>query len=209
MSSQELYDNFLLQYDVNGSSAAAGFTDEEIYMFLTQGQLVVLDQLTATGESEIIEELLTTEHFNTQEALSPYTAPNIKIAIQDQPNDIYKVVTGSVNVTRNGILKTKNGPTAAKLKQIDIAFVGNLMESDFNKPIFEWVYYFLHEGNLFIIHDSYVESIYHVGVTYLRMPNDITASITAELKERFHKEIVNSAVHIALTAVGDARIKKG
>ncbi len=209
MSSQELYDNFLLQYDVNGSAAAAGFTDDEIYMFLTKGQLTVLDNVVAANYSEDLENLLITTNYTTVDAVAPYDVPNIKKARISALKNIYKVLTGAVKVKRTGLLKTKNDTfTTVKLKSIDIFNIGNLIESDFNKPIFEWVYYFLHQGEIYFVHDSYTSLIFNSSVTYIRLPNEITEFNTSELALKFHDNVVDAAVHLAMQTVNDLRINK-
>jgi len=208
MTSQELYDNFLLQFDVNGSFAAAGFTEDEIYMFLTKAQLNVIDMIQQAGRNNELSELIISNRFTTV-AMTPVFSDAKNVRITNDEVKYYKVLTASASVYRaqnNNILESLSTYSIIPLKEIDISVVDKLLVSDFNKPIYEWINYFPYNNKICIVHDSYVDKVFFINITYISLPEDITDTVTASLNDKFHKEIINEAVKLALISIADQRI---
>ena len=205
MTSQELYDNFLLQYDVNGSSSAVGFTDDEIYMFLTKGQLMMMDSVGQRSSGAELSELnssLTSSNFAHS---GRYNAPNIYTSYPNIDN-VYKFINGSMAVKREGLLTTNGQSEIVPIKEIDEALISNLFVSKFNKPIYEWVYIFFVDGIPTYVHDAYVVTLDTAFISYIRLPLDITDTQTSELNEKYHKQVFDAAVSVAMNTTRDARV---
>jgi hypothetical protein len=206
MNSLELYNNFLLEYDINGSQAAAGFSDDEIYMFLTKGQLYVMGQLESGPTADLSELIFSISTGVTNDVMT-YEIPNVKVSTVSSFPDIYKFVNGTALVTRTGLLPTRGFNSYVPVKKIDEAHITNLLQTEFNKPIFEWLYFFPNSDKLFFIHDAYTTNVTMVKLVYIRMPNDITSTSNPELNAKYHKDIVTSAVKIAQITTNDIRAR--
>jgi hypothetical protein len=203
MNSQELYDGFLLQYDINGSASAVGFTDDEIYTFLTKAQLRVTDMISTSSSLDDLQELKLTTVADVYD--SEYDVSNIWSCTE--LNDVYKFISGTVRVIRSGIVSS-GAMSPVKLKPIDEQYISELYVTDYNKPIYEWVYIFMKANRPHLIHDAYVSTISTATITYIKLPQNITSTVSASLNEKYHKNIIDEAVSLALYTASDIRAKK-
>ena len=63
MTTEEMLDYFKLLYDVNGSYAVAGFTDDEIYNFINKAQESVVTEFCVSGELDRVRELFSNNEY--------------------------------------------------------------------------------------------------------------------------------------------------
>lgn len=215
MTANEMYDNFLLQYDVNGSSAAAGFIEEEVFSFLNKAQLELVSEVfltTGSAPLEVLVSQLTTKMLNVQDinywAVDDYET----VGLDDY---LYYITSRSlVKRTVHPVIATaiwiENDPIEVKNKN-------KYLVSDLNKPLFYRPKFFQTESlitpnipTLNVITDSYCTldiTVNNFVLLYLRKPMILEVDGECELNEKWHQEIVNKAVLNALVITDDNRIK--
>ena len=93
---------FLLQYDINGSAAVAGFEDEEIYDFLNKAQIDLVKNVYSQQGPEPLQSLIDNHsgiliNITSPAWGNPYT---YILAGADFPDDFMFYINSRVRITR-------------------------------------------------------------------------------------------------------------
>lgn len=211
MTTQEMIDAFLLDYDLNGSGAVAGFEDSEIVSFLNKEQLQLVERIYL--------------EYGPNQLYSIIKEGNLQIAGVDSedsnehigtlPSDYMFHVSSKVIVTRSfkPIITTKGW---VECDLINDDSTDKFYNSGMNSPIIINPLIFIIGDKFKIIKDSdtTIESdtntgLYSVKMKYIKVPLEMDLiSQNSELSEKWHQDIVNGAVVNALKVTNDLRIRQ-
>ncbi len=205
---------FLLQYDINGSAAVAGFEDEEIYDFLTKAQLELVKNVYYTKGPEPLQTLIDNQNGILTNITSsgwgnPYT---YVLAGTDFPDDFLFYINSRVKVTRSNY-PSISSPTWVDTMPTKYDDISNFVPGSDNVKIFYHPLSYINDDNLSIIVDSYTTVIEsgtdpNVIMGYLKVPRDINQLIlNPDVHEKFHNDIVELAVFNAIKVTNDVRAR--
>lgn len=214
MTTQEMIDAFLLEYDLNGSGAVAGFEDSEIVSFLNKAQKELVDFLFLNeGTSKIYNLVdsaaLTLLLVSTDPPGSSY---NSNIYSASLPSDYVYPITASLKLTKTKFPSIL-GATWRKVLFIDISDMEKFQDSSNNIILPDPVCYFTSNKVVTKV-DSFTTvttSAANLMLTYVAYPADLsesTPTAVSELAENLHQRVVDIAVNNALRVVNDSRIKQ-
>lgn len=220
MSTQDMIDNFLLQYDLNGSGAVAGFTDDEIIEFLNKAQLDIVKKGFLESGPSLFHVLIDYQGFILVETIPEFNMPKTyKSENADFPTDFLFYITSHTHITKTQFPTIQMGDwveNRAILPKDLFKFRSN--ESD--KVIFYNPVVMISSHNLEVTVDTYTTIVGNTTtevsctMSYLRHPIIISSVIVptvsgdCELEERWHQEIVNSALTNAMMVVNDVRMRR-
>jgi hypothetical protein len=238
MTTQEMIDAFLLEYDLNGSGAVAGFTDDEILDFLNKAQLELVKKGVTTHGPEIFEVLIDNQ-IGTLVNISTggYLFPNSYIMKYDpigagleadmysKPDDYLFYISSRSFYTRTAYPAM---PISGWVKNMEVKKenLEKYLASSTNTPIFYNPVVVITSNNITVILDGYssvvddqigdVQDVNGTGVTnfmlsYVRRPLKMRLLPTVydcELNERWHQDIVDAAVMNALYVTNDVRVRQ-
>ena len=210
MTTQEMIDAFLLEYDLNGSGAVAGFEDSEILSFLNKAQKKVAEDVFLQYGPSQLYSIIKIGNLQVQ-ADAEYS----NIYEGDLPSDFMFYVDSSVIITRSFkpviTIKTWVGCNLVNPDQVRKFYDSNYDTLILTSPL---LYI---EGDKFAvitdgdttISSDITSSLYSVKLAYIKVPIDMDlVSQNSELSEKWHQDIVDIAVHNALKVVNDVRIAK-
>lgn len=212
MTTQDMIDNFLLQYDLNGSGAVAGFTDEEIIEFLNKSQLDIVKKGFLESGPELFHILIDYHGFVMVSTLPEFNMPTTYQSFDSIPPDYMFYISSHTHVSRTAfpLILTGDWIENRRIKMKDLyKFRPN--ESDkivFYNPVVEIV-----SNNITITVDAYSlivgdqDKDASCTMNYLREPTQISSLVDCELDTKWHQEIVDSALMNAMLVVNDARIR--
>jgi len=211
MTTEQMVDNFLLEYDINGSGAVAGFTYNEILSFLNKAQFQIAEDVFLKIGPDQIYDINSIDEMYLAATIVTDTDYYNALEFQDSlPDDYMYYITSSIYMSRNTIKIMSNGWVPCQ--HIATASSEKFITSDVNIPIFVQPVVFLRDGNMTILIDSYT-TIFGDGsdinfiLKYAKIPATIDKSVNCELSEKWHQDIVNAAVVNALQVTGDYRIR--
>lgn len=217
MTTQEMIDSFLLQYDLNGSGAVAGFTDGEIIEFLNKAQLDIVKK----GFSESGPELFPVLIENTGLILAPadpaLQMPNTFITgLAGFPTDFLFYIGSSTNLIRSKFPVITPGDWVSNRRiEASELFRYRANQSDmviFYNPVVLLAYTDRGIG-IMVTTDFYTTVLGNYQdeencvLLYLREPISIEAGISSEIEDRWHQEIVDGALFNAMMVTNDVRIR--
>lgn len=204
MTGPEMVDAFLLQYDINGSAAVAGFEDDEIYDFLNKAQLDLIRQVYYTKGPEPIANLIDNQQFSLNDA--PLTWPNTYRV--DEPSDFLFYIASRVYLTRSDypVVLTNTWVDTNIIKYEDVY---KFTPEGENIMIFYNPVSYLNSKSISVIIDSFTSLAGgdNFIVSYVRKPGSISNLYGPAINEKWHQEIVDLAVKNAILVTNDVRIR--
>lgn len=216
MTAQEMIDAFLLQYDLNGSGAVAGFTDEEILEFLNKAQFDIVKKVFVEQGPQMFQELVE----DLELALVPESATgyrsNTYESFPDFPADYAFYIDSTTRLTRTSFptITVGSGGDWVANREISINQQYKFKANDSDQVIFYNPVVVVTQNRLLVTVDSYTtvfgdfESDKSCVLKYLRIPTDIALPSTpSELNERWHQAIVDAALLNAMKVTNDARVR--
>lgn len=219
MTAQEMYDSFILLYDVNGSYAAAGFEEDEVISFLNKAQEDVVKNLFVSQGPESIPELIDYQIEVLEEVSGAFFYNNVYKTKNGKPDDYFFYIDSRANILRGDV---PGGVSWVNCDIIEEDDVNKFVTNGLNSPRLYRPVVYLSGGNVSLVidGDSSLETdtvdvggtIYDANfvLTYLRTPKEIALnpSSDSEINERWHQEIVNMAVNDAMAVTNDIRVKQ-
>jgi len=207
MTGQEMIDSFLLEYDINGSGAVAGFEDDEILSFLNKAQLkVVEDVFLKFGPEQIYK----ANKVVNVSLLQDITEPAFwSVGLE---TDFMYMVNVDVLLERDTIKIMNEGWIRAR--RVKPENVNKFIDNDLNRLILINPVFFVRDGMIYMIKDSYTtikDESANCKVSYVNVPVDIGLTSPTEdckLSEKWHEDIVTLAVRMAMIVVNDARLRQ-
>jgi hypothetical protein len=206
MTTTGMINAFLLEYDLNGSGAVAGFEDSEIISFLNKAQLEIVEKVFLEFGPSQIYEVDKVDYL----ALTTTSIHNINEYDTNVPTDFMYVISSSVRITR-----TAHPLVAAAwidCESIDPKDSEKFITSALNTPIIIKPITFLQNGMVHVIidDDTSIESGDNLALRYVSLPTDLdisTPTVSSELSIKWHQDIVNKAVYNAMLVTNDFRIR--
>ena len=214
MTGQEMKEAFLLQYDINGSAAVAGFLDEEIYDFLNKAQMDIIKKVYTEGGAEAIQDVIDNQ-YGELEQITGYPNANayrLVVGTEHIPDDFLFYVSSRTYLTRS---KYPELSTATWVENdiIELKEVNKFVPGGSNEMLFYNPVSFISSDNVSVIIDSYTNieddaNNYNFIMSYVRKPYaPISDTYDAELNEKWHQEIVDLAVRNAMFVTNDVRMR--
>ena len=215
MTTQEMIDSFLLLYDLNGSGAVAGFTNDEIIDFLNKSQLDIVKKGFLKSGPALFPNLVDSYML----LMVATQASDALFMINSAKSTLTLPVDYLFYIDSSTLVQRTNFPTITteewiQNKRIHLSDLYKFTVGVANKAIFYNPVVVLHEGTIIIAYDAYT-TINDLGgetgnatMIYLKSPVDMTISVNSELLERWHQDIVDNALLTALMTVNDTRIRQ-
>lgn len=211
MTTQEMIDAFLLEYDLNGSGAVAGFEDEEIVAFLNKAQKEIVEKVFLEfGPNQIYD--TTSSHTGTLTTTVGHGGHIHGEYTTALPTDFMYYINSSVKITRTSkpILTVM---TWIKCNIIDNTDTENFMTNALNSMILINPVLFIQDGFIYVIIDSstVLDTADNLSFRYVKIPLDLDETVPAgvsELSEKWHQDIVNRAVLNAMRITNDFRVRQ-
>lgn len=209
MTSAEMISLFKLKYDAAGSSAAPDFTKTEIYKFLNDSQLEIVDMLHSSRNYTLLGNIVISEHAlpTDQYVVNYYRNPKWLMLKTSSPLSNYRYYVNSFSTI------FKIGASSAVIvpnEYISVSDVERFLWTDNNKPRFNKCVIFENKigaGDCLIaLADAYTDRIQTVSLTYLRNPSTISDSNPCELDQSLHEKIVKLAVDKTVESVYKSKV---
>lgn len=227
MTSQEMIDAFLLQYDLNGSGAVAGFTNEEILEFLNKAQLDIVKKGFIASGPELFQTLIDNFKMYMTEASSYLEFANAWVSTASDAPEYFKwptnylfYISSRSKIVRSNFPLTQGTGEWVVNKLIQKKDSDALIMSENDAVKFYIPKVFVYLDTLTIIVDSFsqffgIAPVTNAMMSYLRKPVDMKLETTpgaddevdSELDIKWHQEIVDSALVAAMLVVNDVRIR--
>ena len=219
MTAQEMIDSFLLQYDLNGSGAVAGFTDDEILDFLNKSQLDIVKKGFIESGAGLFQTIIDFHNFEMVEATGLHFSNAYSSADGEFPTNFLFYIGSRTNLTRSSFPTITGTEDWIKNREVKVKDFGKFNVNESDKVIFYNPVVVINSNNLTIALDSYTTLIQVGGqsnciMTYLREPLSISLTVIpgvtvdgSELNIKWHQEIIDAAVTQALLITNDVRIR--
>jgi len=222
MTTQEMIDNFLLQYDLNGSGAVAGFTDEEITEFLNKAQLDIVKKGFVDSGPELFPNIVKYHNFIMAVTDVTFNMPRtFTSGVGDFPADFLFYISSTSNITRTELPFIAGSGDWVENRLIRIRDLFKFRDNQSDKVMFYNPVVVLTDNSIQVAVDSdtTLEGDYLTEVNlimgYLREPVTMILETTpgagdevdCELEDRWHQEIVDAALLNAMSTVHDVRIR--
>lgn len=200
MTSLEMKEEFLARYDAATSLAAPGWEDSEISSFLSIAQQSIVKELYNTGRLDLISEIIKDSSEFTAAATTLVEDTTMK---KTYTVDLNLITDYFLYVSSRSFIGT--GTTAFIYNEmITPQMVNQFLNAGTNNPFFRVPKAIIADKKLRVI----VSAIKHTGIaaviiTYVKVPDeiDIETSANCELNEALHKDVVDTAVTIAIQSV--------
>lgn len=202
---------FLARYDAATSLAAPGWEDSEISEFLNIAQHKVITELYKARRFDLISQLVkeTTEitSATTPALVTDSLAKNLFTCTLSEINDYLYYVQSQSEYTRSAPTSVVAPQNQIVNEEIDLRQAAQFLTTVFNKPFFRQPKCFISNDKLKIIGDAYT-TIIGLIITYVKTPTviDITSETDTDVNEAIHKDIVESAVLVAIDSIKAAKI---
>jgi hypothetical protein len=210
MTTQQMIDAFLLEYDLNGSGAVAGFEDSEIISFLNKAQKEIVEKVFINNGPNHLYSLVKEVNMQTVG-----TDPEeVTLNYIELPADFMFYISSKVILTR------VSHPVIAvaswiRCELIDVNLIDKFINSALNNLILINPIVTVKDGKILLVidNDTIIESDltdqFSYRLKYLRMPLEMTQTTQdSELSEKWHQDIVNKAVLNALIVTNDTRVRQ-
>lgn len=228
MTVQEMVDEFGLRYTSEINVAVPGWEPDEIVSWLNNAQLDVVDNLHQTVGESALEELIVAFLPAQLTEVVPTTKPVLNtqyFEFPKVPTEWRFILSVHCDSTRSDV----TAPTVnAKIEAIptDINRSINLVQTMFNEPWFREIYYYLSTENyavdgdydqrIIILRDSFT-TVVTVEMRFIRnpatlvitepIPEEPDKTDTCELHVKYHDNVVDRAVTLAIEALMNPRLQ--
>lgn len=209
MTAQEMVNAFLLEYDLNGSGAVAGFEVDEIESFLNKAQLNIIKKGVIDAGPELFEILIDHHVYNLYKISDDYQFVNSFKALHDpiennpiNPDDFYSVPLDYLFYISSRTMFTRtNFPAVtdawAENMVIKKENLGKYLPSEANKTIFWNPVVIASSNNFTVIIDSFTSiTDFSHGSDYTNVQNDSGTGIT-----NFMLSYIREPLKISITPV--------
>ena len=213
MTSAEIKEYFLAEYDAATSLSAPAWEDSEISSFCNIAQDSIVTELFKAGELGRIAELLNTQQLGL--TAHPNIINGYRFTLTDIDLSTYFYYVNSrtyVTARTNPVISREWIPN----ELVDRVNVTKFEQTTFNKPWFKYpkilidsVYeHGLNELQYIVLIDGYTSPVDNSEITYIKKPIriDITGGITTNLNESLHQMVVQLAVEQAVKSIKIAKI---
>ena len=218
MTGLEMKEAFLLQYDINGSAAVAGFIDGEIYEFLTKAQLDLIMQIYYTKGPEPIEEVVDNASGSLSQIIFP-TWGNNKTYIfnvggninEHIPDDFMFYINSRTKLKRTNYPIISGNDVWVDNKIIKYQDIIKFLPNNENRQIFYNPVSYINAGNVSIIVDYFTtpdDGTTSFLMGYVRKPREINDSYNPTLKSFTVTVIVIVSSCAASTSLMGRKTKK-
>lgn len=206
MTTQEMIDAFLLEYDLNGSGAVAGFEDSEIVAFLNKAQLELVEEIYLKYGPAQIYELITVVGKTMINGSGPY---EYTVGL---PTDYMFDVDASVYVSSRTGYPAMVLASWLEAKKISAPEASKFVSTGINALILPKPVYFIEDGSVIVLTDTRTAistSITNLSLRYVKTPVELddVAPVNSELSVKWHQDIVNKAVFNAMQVTNDFRVR--
>ena len=208
MTALEMKQEFLARYDAATSLAAPGWENSEISEFLNISQKKLIFEAWVNKRYDLISNIIK----ETSEIISPTLvtdtlAKNIYTYDLSLITDYLYYIQSQSEYNRTSPTTVSGAQNQIVNEEIDLRQAAQFLTTVFNKPFFRQPKCFISNSRLKVIADAY-SSIIGLIVTYVKTPIDISIDNTTntDVNEALHKDIVESAVLVAIDSIKAAKI---
>ena len=207
MTAAELRTRFDIELDAVASAAAPGFTNDEVSQLLTKAQDMLIQSYVGSKDFNAIYTLVETVETQNISAYTEYGGKCSYISLNAEFADFNYYVSSRLRTTRTYPTIIAGIVPCELIERNDI---GKFISSGFNTPYFKTpkVLFEYYKNSsipiIIILVDSYSNvPTDQFEMTYVRTPADIDidGSVTSELPDNLHKDVVSLAVQEAVKSL--------
>jgi len=208
MTAAELSTRFDIELDAVASAAAPGFTDDEKSSLLTKAQNILIQEYARAKNWNAIYTLVQTSTTSDISSITAYGTKATYIDLNTVYSDFRYYVSSRAQLTRTYPTVSEQKVECELIERDAISKF--IVATGINTPYFKYPKVVLEYSSgssypiLIILVDNYTTVIEaNFELTYVRIPNDIDIdeSVTSELPENLHKDIVSLAVQEAVRSL--------